>query len=133
MERTRRHPLSLTLAAALALGALSARADVFAPGPASVDERSIGSLDGDTAFSYTADTTDRAVAERVMGALATDPGLAGAAITVLVDEGRVRLSGETRNEDQAALALRVARDAAGPDVPVTGADLEPGTETRAIR
>lgn len=131
MDRFRRHPVSLAFAATLALAALSARADVFAPGPAGVDERSVGTLDGDSSFSYTADTTDRAVAERVMGALATDPGLAGAAITVLVDEGRVRLSGQTRDEGQVALALRVARDAAGPDVRVTGAGLGPAA--RAIR
>ena len=132
MERSR--PIArIAIAAALGLAASSPHADVFSPGPAAVDERSIGTLDGDTAFSYTADTTDRAVAERVMEALAEDPALDGAAITVLVDEGRVRLSGTARDDEQAAHALRVARDAAGPHVAVTGNDLEPGEAPGTIR
>ena len=93
--------------------------------------RSEGTLDGSTEFSYfgdaaTADTTDRAVAERVMDALATAPALEGSAITVLVEQGRVRLSGRARDEDQAAYALEVARDAAGPAVDVTGDSLRAG-------
>ena len=91
----------------------------------------MGTLDGTTDFSYygdaaTADTTDRAVAERVMDALAAEPALDGSAITVLVDQGRVRLSGRARDEDQAAYAVEVARDAAGPAVDVTGEDLRSG-------
>jgi hypothetical protein len=95
--------------------------------------RSTGTLDGATEFSYTADaahvdTTDRAVAGRVMEALAEEPALEGSAITVLVDEGRVRLSGTARDEDQAAYALEIAKDAAGPAVEVTGEDLRPGED-----
>lgn len=134
MERSRNTATHVALAAALGLAALSARADIYSPQPPAAAERSIGTLGGDTAFSYsTADVTDRAVAERVMDALAGDPALAGAAITVLVDEGRVRLAGATRGEEQAAHALRVARDAAGPGVRVTGNDLEPDPAAAAIR
>jgi hypothetical protein len=98
--------------------------------------RSTGTLDGATEFSYTADaahvdTTDRAVAERVMEALAAEPALEGSAITVLVDGGRVRLSGTARDEDQAAYALEIAKDAAGPAVDVDGEDLRPGESTDA--
>jgi osmotically-inducible protein OsmY len=133
MERSRSKILHIAVAAALGLAAVSARADIYAPAQAA-GERSIGTLEGDTAFSYsTADTTDRAVAARVMGALAEDPSLQGAAITVLVDEGRVRLAGATRDEEQADHALQVARDAAGPGVLVTGNDLEPDGAAAAIR
>jgi hypothetical protein len=83
-----------------------------------------GTLDPGSDMSYAADTSDRAVAERVMGALAEDPALEGSQITVLVDQDAVRLSGTARDEDQAAYALRVARDAAGPTVAVSGEALE---------
>lgn len=124
----------LAAAALIALGA--AAEPVLAADLPGVDEarpsaRSTGTLDGSTDFSYVgdaarADTTDRAVAERVMDALAAEPALEGAAITVLVDQGRVRLSGRAQDEDQAAYALEVARDAAGPAVDVTGNDLRVG-------
>ena len=111
---------------ALAAAAGAARADIVTVDESHL-ERSTGTLDGDTALSYTADTSDRAVAERVMDALANDPALEGAAITVLVDQGQVRLSGTARDEDQASYALEVARDAAGPAVAVSGESLQPGT------
>jgi len=111
---------------ALAAAAGAARADIVTVDESPL-ERSTGTLDGDTALSYTADTSDRAVAERVMDALANDPALEGAAITVLVDQGQVRLSGTARDEDQASYALEVARDAAGPAVAVSGESLQPGT------
>jgi hyperosmotically inducible periplasmic protein len=111
---------------ALAAAAGAARADIVTVDESPL-ERSTGTLDGDTAISYTADTSDRAVAERVMDALANDPALEGAAITVLVDEGQVRLSGTARDEDQAAYAREVAQDAAGPAVAVSAESLQPGT------
>jgi hypothetical protein len=130
MEIRRFRPLVLLGALVAAGGPCLARADFLG-----VDEgriaRGTGTLDGATEFSYTADathvdTTDRAVAERVMEALAEEPALEGSAITVLVDEGRVRLSGTARDGDQAAYALEIAKDAAGPAVEVTGEDLRPG-------
>lgn len=83
-----------------------------------------GTLDPGSDVSYAADASDRAVARRVMDALAEDPALEGSQITVLVDQGAVRLSGTARDEDQAAYALEIARDAAGPAVAVTGETLE---------
>ena len=111
----------------LAAAAGLARADIVTVDESPPEHRSVGTLDGDSAFSYTADTTDRAVAERVMDALANEPALEGAAITVLVDEGQVRLSGTARDEDQAAYAREVAQDAAGPAVAVSAESLQPGT------
>ncbi|HXS53740.1 MAG TPA: BON domain-containing protein [Usitatibacter sp.] len=84
-----------------------------------------GTLDPGSDVSYAADASDRAVAARVMQALAEDPALEGSQITVLVDQGDVRLSGTTRDEEQGAYALEVARDAAGPTVAVSGETLEP--------
>lgn len=112
---------------ALAAAAGAARAGIVTVDQPPLERRSVGTLDGDSALSYTTDTTDRAVAERVMDALANEPALEGAAITVLVDEGRVRLSGTARDEDQAAYALELAQDAAGPAVAVSAESLQPGT------
>jgi osmotically-inducible protein OsmY len=121
------HPFRAAALIALAAAAGAARADIVTVDESPLARRSVGTLDGDSAFSYTADTTDRAVAERVMDALANEPSLEGAAITVLVDEGRVRLSGTARDEDQAAYAREVAQDAAGPAVAVSAESLQPGT------
>ena len=113
------------IAAALAALAFPARADdpVVIEAPAQAAGMA-GTLDPGSDFSYAADTTDRAVAERVMDALARDPALDGAAITVLVDQGAVRLAGTARDADQAADAVRVAREAAGPAVAVSGDGIE---------
>jgi hyperosmotically inducible periplasmic protein len=120
------HRLAVATLIAFAAAAGAARADIATDEPR-LERRSVGTLDGDSAISYTADTPDRAVAERVMDALANEPALEGAAITVLVDEGQVRLSGTARDEDQAAYALELAQDAAGPAVAVSAESLQPGT------
>ena len=120
------HRFGAAALVALAAAAGAARADIVTVDESPL-ERSTGTLDGDTAISYTADTSDRAVAERVMDALANEPALEGAAITVLVDEGQVRLTGTARDEDQASYALEVAQDAAGPSVAVSAESLQPGT------
>ncbi len=65
-------------------------------------------------------SADQALAQRVMDALANDPSLLGAAITVVVDEGRVRLVGSTVDADQARRALDDARDASGDAALVSG-------------
>jgi osmotically-inducible protein OsmY len=49
---------------------------------------------------------------------------------VLVDQAGVRLSGTTRDEQQAAHAVDLARDAAGPAVAVSGAALRPADLVR---
>jgi hypothetical protein len=116
---------------ALILFAPHAHADLVTVDESTLVTRSQGRLDSGTAFSYVADASDRAVAERVMDALANDPALEGSSITVLVDEGQVRLSGVAQDEDQAARAIEVARDAAGPSVEVSGQGLEPGAQGTA--
>jgi BON domain-containing protein len=127
----RRHSIS-PIAIGLAAAAVGIALVLFAPHARAADAsplvtRTQGTLDSGTTFSYAADASDRAVAERVTDALANDPALEGSSITVLVDEGRVRLSGAARDEDQAAEAIEVARDAAGPSVDVSGRGLEPGS------
>jgi osmotically-inducible protein OsmY len=122
------HRFGTAALVALAAAAGAARADIVTVDESPL-ERSVGTLDGDSAISYAADTSDRAVAERVMDALANEPALEGAAITVLVDQGEVRLSGTARDEDQASYALEIAQDAAGPAVVVSAESLQPGTGT----
>lgn len=56
---------------------------------------------------------DQALMNRVVGALANDPQLKGAMITVQVDGGRVDLSGFAQDETQAARAREVAEGIAG--------------------
>ena len=133
MKNPSRHSLEIAVGVAIAAGivafafAPAVRADdivvIEAPPPAA---GMAGTLDPGSDISYTADASDRAVAERVMDALAEDPALEGSRISVLVDQGTVRLSGTARDEDQAAYALQVAQDAAGPSVSVSGDTLAPG-------
>ena len=133
MKNPSRHSLEIAVGVAIAAGIV---AFAFAPAVRADDIVVIeappqaagmaGTLDPGSDISYTADASDRAVAERVMDALAEDPALEGSRITVLVDQGTVRLSGTARDEDQAAYALQVAQDAAGPAVSVSGDTLAPG-------
>ena len=133
MKQPSSHSLQVAIYAAIAAGivafafAPAVRADdiVVIEAPPQAAGMS-GTLDPGSDFSYASDTSDRAVAERVMDALAEDPALEGSRITVLVDQGTVRLSGTARDEDQAAYALEVAQDAAGPAVAVSGETLAPG-------
>jgi hypothetical protein len=61
---------------------------------------------------------DDALLERVANALANDPELGDADITVFVGEGRVALQGRTRTAGQAVRAVAVSRRAAGSGVEV---------------
>jgi len=116
-----RHAVALALAAAaLAL-------------PAVADVRALPSrppvVSGTTAHSpdvaASSEVGDNAIAERVMRALADDPSLEGAAITVLVDHGNVSLSGTAESDQQADYATKVAQDAAGPTAHVASDNLQP--------
>ena len=51
----------------------------------------------------------------MLSALSSDPSLAGANIHVVVENGRVTLSGTALNGDQAARARTVAQGVAGAD------------------
>ncbi len=75
------------------------------------------------------ETGDDAIAERVQRALAADPALEGAAITVLVDHGNVSLSGTAEDDGQAEYATQAAQDAAGPGAHVSSDNLQPALTT----
>jgi hypothetical protein len=68
---------------------------------------------------------DQQIADRVANALDGDSSLDGAAIIVVVDDGKVSLDGTTADAGQSAHAMQVAQDAVGPAVVVLD-DLQPG-------
>ena len=57
---------------------------------------------------------DQALARDVAAALADEPRLDGATVTVSANNGRVSLSGSAESPEQGAIAEQVARDVAGP-------------------
>jgi hypothetical protein len=127
MKPLRRHIASAALLVFLAFAAtalvLPAFADVrVLPSPPSVVT---GSTAGTPNVAAASETGDDAIAERVMRALAEDPALEGAAVTVLVDHGNVSLSGTAEDDDQAEYATQVAQDAAGPGAHVSSDNLQP--------
>jgi len=124
MKPMRRHVgKAALLALAAAALALPAVADVRAlPSPPSVVKGSTALMPNVASSSATGDD---AIAERVMRALAEEPGLEGSAITVLVDHGNVSLSGTAESDDQAEYATRIAQDAAGPGAHVSSDNLQP--------
>jgi osmotically-inducible protein OsmY len=114
--------LALPAPAAIAF-ALPAHADVRAlPARPPVVTGSTAATPNVAAAS---EARDNALAERVMRALADDPALEGAAITVLVDHGNVSLSGTSEDDDQADYATKVAQEAAGPTAHVASDNLQP--------
>lgn len=117
------HGPSIALALAGAALALPATADVrvLPSRPPVVSGATARSPD----VAAASEVGDDAIAERVMRALAEDPGLEGTAITVLVDHGNVSLSGTTEDDQQADYATRIAQDAAGPGAHVSSDNLQP--------
>lgn len=104
----------------------SSSASDFGPRPPSADGE--GSIIGDVvrpesapSETFTSSTmvgsgvtaADQALMNRLVGALANDPQLKGAMITVQVDDGRVELSGFAQDETQAGRAREVAEGIAG--------------------
>lgn len=57
---------------------------------------------------------DQDLAERVADAIADEPMLDGATVTVAANNGDVSISGSAASPEQAAIAEQVAREAAGP-------------------
>ena len=57
---------------------------------------------------------DQALADRVADAIADEPKLDGATVTVSANNGNVSLSGSADSPEQAAIAEQVAREVAGP-------------------
>ena len=117
----------LTLAAALVSGALAApvfaqQAD-FGPRPPSavvtteatyvapaVPQR----IEPTSAIHAGANNAaDQDLAERVADAIADEPRLDGATVTVAANNGDVSISGSAESPEQAAIAEQVARDVAG--------------------
>ena len=111
---------TLALSAALALPAL-ADVRVLPSRPPVVS----GTTAASPNVAAASETGDDAIAERVQRALADDPALEGAAITVLVDHGNVSLSGTAEDDGQADYATKVAQDAAGPAAHVSSDNLQP--------
>ena len=60
-----------------------------------------------------ANFTDQELAERVADAIADEPLLDGATVTVAANGGDVSLSGSAASPEQAAIAEQVAREVAG--------------------
>ena len=56
---------------------------------------------------------DTALADSVAAALAADPRMEGATITVAANDGRVSLTGSARTPEQAGHAVTIARGVAG--------------------
>ena len=106
------HRHAAALAAALSLAALAPTAHAAGTAPSA------------TTSDLTPDAlvqsmrNDDALLQRVADALANDPELADADITVLVGEGKVALEGLTHNAGQAVRAVAVTRRAAGDGVEV---------------
>jgi hypothetical protein len=57
---------------------------------------------------------DAELADRVAAAIADDPRLDGATVTVAANNGRVSISGSAESPEQGPIAERVAREVAGP-------------------
>ena len=134
-HRMRRLALPLALATAVAgLAAVPARADFGprAPGPAvDVEQASAPALyvepapaaplplpsapvEPSSAIQSGANNpADQALADRVAAAIADDPRLDGATVTVSANEGRVSISGSADSPEQGPIAEQVARDVAG--------------------
>jgi BON domain-containing protein len=124
MRLPKSRAVSIIAAAALALPAL-ADVRVLPSRPPVVS----GSTAPAPNVAAASQTGDDAIAERVQRALADDPALEGAAITVLVDHGNVSLSGTAEDDGQADYATQVAQDAAGPSARVSSDNLQPALST----
>jgi osmotically-inducible protein OsmY len=57
--------------------------------------------------------TDQDLADQVVAAIAADPKLYGATVTVVANNGRISLSGSAESFEQAARAEQIARSIAG--------------------
>lgn len=111
-----RHSLAIL---ALAVVPAAAIADTYVERTYSSDGRLIESrIDVGTSAIHSGAATlaDQALADDVAIALAGDPALDGAILTVAALDGRVSLSGSAKGLDQAYRAEQVARDVAGAGV-----------------
>lgn len=120
--RLRRFALAAFTAGAFALPALAQQPD-FGPRPPSVmsveptyvapavPQR----IEPSSAIHAGADNiADQDLAERVADAIADEPLLDGATVTVAANDGDVSLTGSAESPEQTAIAEQVAREVAGP-------------------
>lgn len=75
----------------------------------------LGRLDANTnaIHSGAMNPSDQALADAVADAFRRDPGLYGATATIAANNGRVMLSGSSKNVQQSSRAEKVARSVAG--------------------
>ena len=109
---------SSILAAAVVLSAPAfAQSDFGPPAVAQpVEELSIATTSGpapDAIHSGANNPADTALADSVAAAVAADPRLQGATITVAANNGLVSLAGSARTPEQAGHAENIARGVAG--------------------
>lgn len=120
MEQTIRLAAAGLVAAAFAAPAIAnppERAADFSPLPPVVAN---GPAPGSPIHAGADNAADTALARQVASALAADPRLEGATITVSAKDGDVMISGSAEGADQGDLAQQVARS-------VTGAESVTGT------
>jgi len=134
-SRTRRPRNTLAAALAIALGStLSSLAGAQAPatdtpssatgaavtsGTASQPAATRGATTGERPSGASAGSNlapqDQALRDTLVSTLSADPDLKGAALTITVEDGNVRLGGTARSEDQAVRARALAENVAGSD------------------
>lgn len=122
--RLRRLALATLAAGAFAAPALAQQAD-FGPRPpaalvAAADAAYVAPAlpqrlePGSAIHSGANNPVDRELAERVADAIADEPALDGATVTVVANAGNVSITGSAESPEQAAIAEQVAREVAGP-------------------
>jgi osmotically-inducible protein OsmY len=99
------------------IGCLAAAAALVMvwPATAASDERPIDpmTLPSSTVHTGAATYNDQQMASDVVSAISSDPTLSGATITVIVNDGRITLSGSAKDLAQAARAEKLATDISG--------------------
>lgn len=122
--RLRRFARAAFTAAAFALPAFAQQAD-FGPRPPAVISTTTEAtyvapavpqrIEPSSAIHAGAgNAADQDLAERVADAIADEPLLDGATVTVAANDGEVSLTGSAASPEQAAIAEQVAREVAGP-------------------
>jgi hypothetical protein len=126
-HRLRRLSFAASIAALVAAPAIAQNADFGPrpPGPVVAAQSAPPSayiapalsqpIDSSSAIqSGAGNPADAALADRVAAAIADEPRLDGATVTVSANQGRVSISGSADSPEQGAIAEQVAREVAGP-------------------
>ena len=107
----RRFAATLLVPALVALPAVAAQSD-FSPSLGAMPRYAV-TASGDPIHSGGATESDTVLAMDVAAALAADPRLDGATITVAANNGGISLSGSAESSEQASYAEQRAREVAG--------------------